>query len=505
MTEFWAVYPRCGWGRLAPSPSFKTLARNRQNENRDSRACTSKTLNLSVLNVQGCSTSEVKRQEIGDIFRKRKLGLLALSETKMKGQGECDFGGVGGRYAGVDVNERAREGVAILVSEEVKEWVTEWREVSSRMMWVKLRMDQEIWVVISAYGPGRERDMEERERFWDALEGCIASFDDDVKVVLLGDLNARVGNRVIDGVVARYGVQGINDSGVKLVEMCTGQELTIGNTLFKKKKKNKYTWMRVVRGRVVERALMDYVIVSKKSIGRLMDVHVYRGEAGGISDHFLVQARLRVEKGGGRGRVGGRVREVVRIRELEKVEKAAEYREKIAKEWEEVRERRRGGVEEEWELFRETVMRCAAEVCGMRKVGGTRKKGSEWWDEEVKLKVEEKRRAFNEWQRARNDQKWENYKIKKREAKRSVRESKRRANFSWGRRLTGNFADNKKMFWKEVKQQRKEGGKREEMVKDRNGQLLTKEEEVNQRWAEHFEELLNFNNGTEARVTQKEK
>ena len=158
-------------------------------------------------------------------------------------------------------------------------------------------------------------------------------------------------------------------------------------------------------------------------------------------------------------------------------------------------------MEEEWELFRETVIRCAAEVCGMRKIGGTRKKGSEWWDEEAKLKVEEKRRAFNEWQRARNDQTWENYKNKKREANRSVRESKRRANFRWGRRLTGNFADNKKMFWKEVKQQRKEGGKREEMVKDRNGQLLTKEEEVNQRWAEHFEELLNFNDGMKTRVT----
>ena len=32
------------------------------------------------------------------------------------------------------------------------------------------------------------------------------------------------------------------------------------------------------------------------------------------------------------------------------------------------------------------------------------------------------------------------------------------------------------------------------MVKDRNGQMLTREEELNRKWAEHFEELLNFNN-----------
>ena len=59
---------------------------------------------------------------------------------------------------------------------------------------MKLRMDQKIWVLISAYGPGSERGVEEREGFWDSLEGCIASFD-DVNVVLLGDLTARVGDR----------------------------------------------------------------------------------------------------------------------------------------------------------------------------------------------------------------------------------------------------------------------------------------------------------------------
>ena len=88
--------------------------------------------------------------------------------------------------------------MAILGSEEVKGWVTE-AEVSSRMMWMKLKIGQATWVVLSAYGPGSERIVEERDGFWDALEGCITSFDDDVKVVLyvlLGDLNVRVGDRV---------------------------------------------------------------------------------------------------------------------------------------------------------------------------------------------------------------------------------------------------------------------------------------------------------------------
>ena len=473
---------------------------NRQNEYRDRRACTSKTLKLGVLNVQGCSTSEEKREEIGNMFRKRQLGVLALSETKMRGKGEVVFGGVGGRRSGIE-NGRAKEGVAILVSEEVKGCVTEWGEVSARLMWVRLKLGQERWVIVSAYGPGRERDDNERDQFWNELRDCVNSFGDNVNVVVLGDLNARVGNTVIGGVVARYGVPGLNESGERLIDMCIDQELVVGNTFFKKKKKNKYTWARVEGGRVVERALMDYVLVPKKVVGRLLDVHVYRGEAGGMSDHYLVQGRLKVAGGRGRGGAGGREREVLKLSELDNIEKLAEYREKLAEEWERVKGRERGGVETEWSLFKEGVIRCAKEVCGMRKIGGRRRRGSEWWNEEMNQVVAEKRRAFECWLRDDNEQTRARYREKKREVKRKVREVKRRADARWGRCLTENFAENKKMFWKEVKNMRKEGGKKEETVKDVNGQMLTEEGAVNRRWAEHFEELLNFEDDREARIT----
>ena len=238
------------------------------------------------------------------MFRKRKLDVLALSETKLKGKGEVEFGGVGGRGSGV-AGGWAREGVAILVSEEVSGCVTEWREVSSRLMWVGLKFGQERWVIVSAYGPGKEKHPNEVDQFWEELRDCVNSFDDNINVMVLGDLNARVGNTVIAGVVGRYGVPEVNHSGENLIDICLEQELVIGNTLFKKKKKNKYTWARVDKGKVVDRALMDYVIVSRKIVRRLRDVHVYRGEAGGISDHYLVQGKIVVAGGRGRGNKGG--------------------------------------------------------------------------------------------------------------------------------------------------------------------------------------------------------
>ena len=89
--------------------------------------------------MSGCSTIESKRCEIGCMFGRRGMDVLALCETKMKGKGEVAFCEVTGRMSGVE-RGRAREGVALLLSEWMVNKVVEWKEVSSRLMWVRVRM-----------------------------------------------------------------------------------------------------------------------------------------------------------------------------------------------------------------------------------------------------------------------------------------------------------------------------------------------------------------------------
>ena len=66
----------------------------------------------------------------------------------------------------------------------------------------------------------------------------------------------------------------------------------------------------------------------------------------------------------------------------------------------------RGGevesVEKEWEKFRDMVIECPSFVCGMKRVGEQRRKGSEWWNKEVSRTVAEKRRALEEWLQRRD-------------------------------------------------------------------------------------------------------
>ena len=110
---------------------------------------------------------------------------------------------------------------------------------------------------------------------------------------MLGDLTARVGKGEVQGVMGKYGVLGRNVSGDRLLEMCAEMELMVGNTLFRKKGINKFTWQRIDNGILIERAMMDYVLVEKSVLGRLVDVHVARGAGRGVSHHILVVAKVK--------------------------------------------------------------------------------------------------------------------------------------------------------------------------------------------------------------------
>ena len=67
----------------------------------------------------------------------------------------------------------------------------------------------------------------------------------------------------------------------------------------------------------------------------------------------------------------------------------------------------------EWAKFRNIVIECTNDVCGMRRVGGQRRKESEWWNEEVGRAVAEQRRAFEEWLQRRDVDTYDRYRTQR--------------------------------------------------------------------------------------------
>ncbi|MEL7523216.1 MAG: endonuclease/exonuclease/phosphatase family protein, partial [Cyanobacteria bacterium J06553_1] len=241
--------------------------------------------------MRGCGMDE-KKCMIVDIFKERKLDVMALCETKVKGQGVQEWEGERVIVSGVSERCRAREGVAVVISGRLWGRVREYKCLNSRIMWVKLKMNGEKIVIVSVYGPGMEKSENERERFWDNLNECLAGFDEEERIIVLGDMNAKVGDREKDGVVGKFGVPGINENGECLVEMCAERDMIVGNTWFQKKLIYKYTWEREHGD---ERSLIDYILIERKFKSRLKDVSVHRGAAAGLSNHYLVEAKVRIE------------------------------------------------------------------------------------------------------------------------------------------------------------------------------------------------------------------
>ena len=102
------------------NPSIVYSPMKRQSTEGKGRVESSQNLKIGSLNVHGCSMLEDKREVIGRMFVEQKFDVLAVSETKVKGKGEHEFGCVSGRMSGV-TRGRAREGVALIVSLVVRQ------------------------------------------------------------------------------------------------------------------------------------------------------------------------------------------------------------------------------------------------------------------------------------------------------------------------------------------------------------------------------------------------
>nr|XP_053629700.1 uncharacterized protein LOC128686692 isoform X1 [Cherax quadricarinatus] len=297
-----------------------------------------------------------------------------------------------------------------------------------------------------------------------------------------------------EGVVGKFGVPGVNDNGSPLIELCIERGLVIGNTYFKKKRINKYTRYDVGRN---DSSLLDYVLVDKRLLSRLQDVHVYRG-ATDISDHFLVVATLRVKGRWDTRRIEASGKREVKVYKLKEEAVRVRYKQLLEDRW--ANESIGNGVEEVWGRFKNVVLECSAEVCGYRKVGAGGKR-SDWWNDDVKRVVREKKLAYEKFLQSRSDARREEYMEKKREVKRVVKQCKKRANERVGEMLSTNFVENKKKFWSEINKLRKPREQMDLSVKNRRGELLNGELEVLGRWREYFEELLNVDEDREAVIS----
>ena len=180
-------------------------------------------------------------RELADMMELRNVDILYLKETKWKGSKARNIGG-GCKlfYNGADGR---KNGIGIVVREELAENVLEVKRVSERLMTMKLKVKGSILNIVSVYAPQVNNSMEEKNNFWEDLDGLIQSVSKEERIVLGADLNGYVGegNRGDEEIMGRYGAGTRNKEGSMVVDFGKKMDLAIVNTYFKKKDKHRVT------------------------------------------------------------------------------------------------------------------------------------------------------------------------------------------------------------------------------------------------------------------------
>ena len=106
-------------------------------------------------------------------MEQRNVNILCLQETKWKGSKARNIGG-GCKlfYNGADGR---KNGIGIVVREELIESVLEVKRVSDRLMVMKLKVKRSILNIVSTYTPQVNNSMGEENDFWEDLDWLIES------------------------------------------------------------------------------------------------------------------------------------------------------------------------------------------------------------------------------------------------------------------------------------------------------------------------------------------
>lgn len=433
---------------------------------------------LNVLTLRG------KIEELIDMMKDRKLGILGLCETKWKGRGEKELRG-GGRIYWCGNERVGRNGVALMIDKSMVGLVEEIVYISERAILVTLKLEEGKLKILQIYAPQVGSTDEEKYKFEEELEEHLQHVN-----VVMGDFNAHVGTDRVgyEEVLGSFGYGRRNEEGERLLDLCQRNGLRIGNSWFKKRESHtvtRYSW----DGRI--KSVIDYVVVDRDWGKYLTDVKVIPSVSMD-GDHRLLVAQW---KGKGREKTKEQRRQN-RIKEwgLKDNMKAEEFKRLIV---EKMPRNEMGSVEEEWRLFKETLVKSAEKVCG-RTSRKRKDKETRWWNALTIQAVKEKNQAWRKWYKTRKEEDHQIYVSKKKKCKKVIEEEKEKSWNEFISSLEEDVEGNKKLFYKMMRNKRKRSEVSVELEAE-DGKIVGEPEEIKTCWKEYFTKLLNSNLADESR------
>ncbi|XP_045471756.1 uncharacterized protein LOC123678663 [Harmonia axyridis] len=444
-------------------------------------------------------TREVKEKKGRDNW---KLATWNVRETKKKGIGEQVMRGDHLMiYGGVKYEQHGAAGVGCIIDKNWRKYVEHWQVCSERLLKVRLRREKsELWNIIVAYGPNEDAKVEDKNKFWEELN--MVTEECRGKIVVCGDFNSRVGiGGGRDGIVGKYGETKKTNNGERLIEYCRMNNMIVSNTFFEHKDVHRYTRH---GHNVDDRSIIDYFLVERDNRRDIADVRVHRGAEIG-SDHYMLVAKIMSE---GKEKVEHRQLnegyENIKSYKLREMSVAEEYRKDVEENMTRVEIGVEEGVEEVWGRFKNILMESAKRVCGSVKIGRNRR-GTAWWNDNLKRQIKMKKILWKKYLKNRNACNYRKYKEQRKRVKQVTLEEKEKTWRDFGERMEKNYTENRKLFYRVMKNMRKGEKVDNTSIKCKRNRLLVGEKEIMERWKEHFIELLKGNEVKKVDTQKKDK
>ena len=236
---------------------------------------------------------------------------------------------------------------------------------------------------------------------------------------------------------------------------------------------------------------IDFILVRRSMMGRVKNSTVIPGESI-ATQHRILMADMSVKKQKEKRRERPERIRWWKLKETEGEQFVEKLRENIIEKLE--------NEEATWENTCVGAVELAKEELGVSNGGKYLEKESRWWNNEVQEAVARKKEAFKIWKTTRReedgeqrDMAEEEYKKRNKEAKIEVAKAKEKAYEKMYKDLEENGAKNLYKLAK-TRKRRSLDIDRMKFVKNGNGDILSQDEDIKQRWQEYFDELLNTRN-----------
>ena len=363
----------------------------------------------------------------------------------------------------------------MILDKELSKSVEGYWAISERVLLTKISARPFNIALIQVYSPTADAEEEEIDQFYEELDTAKKHCKSQEVVIIMGDLNAKVGRGRDEDTVGPHGLGIRNDRGERWIEWCKSNEQVIMNTWFELPKRRLHTWTNPAG---TARNQIDYITVNSRFRNAVKRVQTYPGADCG-SDHVMLAAKLIIKPRKQQQRSGIKRLDYTAFMKDEDMKQR--YKSEVINRYKELQH---VNGKTQWDTFKEALVDSAKEIIPVEE----RKKKQRWMTDEILARME-KRRVLK-----REDK--EKYKAADKEIRERCKEAKER----WLNDQCAKIEQSKDRDPTNLHRNIKElmGHKKAAQsgcIKAKNGEMLTEKKDLLLRWKEYTQELFQDDRG----------